>query len=91
MEFFVLWGKGYFGMGCKNYNLRTNTRFSQFLFLRLFHLVLPLNIIMYFCGIFGRHCICFNSRTKNKFLNPWCHGCSWDYIIKLVILVATNL
>ncbi len=50
MEFCVLWGRGYFGMDCKNYDLRTKTRFSQFLLCRLFNLVLPLNIIMCFCA-----------------------------------------
>jgi hypothetical protein len=82
MEFCVLWARCYFGMDRKNYDLRTKTRFSQFLLLRLFNLVLSLNIIMYFCASFGRHCICFNSTTKNKFFSPWSHGCTWDYVIK---------
>jgi hypothetical protein len=76
MNFFVLWGKGYFGIGCRNYDLKTKTRFSQFLLLRLFNLVLSLNIIMCFCEILVGIIYVLIQKLKISFL---AHGVSWMF------------
>lgn len=78
MHYFVYVILCFVGHGLHKFWFKNCNKVSTILFFSIY--VFIFNVIMWFCGCFGKGYKNFDLIIRNKVFNTWCHGCDWDCV-----------